>query len=478
MTPTIATPSAAVNAMSPDWELARALLGGTRAMREAGQAHLPKWPNEEQKAYEARLATAVLYPAYQRTVTTLTGKPFAKALTLGEDVPGNIKAFCDDIDLQGRNLDAFASDIMESALGYGLAGILVDFPVVDQTAVKTLADERKLGLRPYAIQVFPWQVLGWMASRVNGNWQLLQLRLMEEVEEPDGLYAVKCIQQVRLLTPGGWQTFRRGQDKEDWILHSQGTTTLGYIPYVPVYGQRTGFMTGKPPLLELANLNVKHWISQSDQDTLLHVARVPILTIRQGGDKFELTVGASAAVNLGDNPQAELKYVEHSGKAIEAGKTSLDDLKDEMRQSGAEMLVLAQVQKTATETASEDSVGMCALSRIVQGEEDALDYMLQIFADWTSQPTGGHVTLFKDFAAATLSDASAQMVLSLQQGGLLSKATALQEMKRRNVISPDTDIEKELEDAEAEGPALGVMGGDIDPETGLPRVPAALPGTV
>lgn len=34
---------------------------------------------------------------------------------------------------------------------------------------------------------------------------------------------------------------------------------------------------GKPPLIELAHLNVKHWQSQSDQDNILHVIRVPIL---------------------------------------------------------------------------------------------------------------------------------------------------------------------------------------------------------
>jgi hypothetical protein len=36
-------------------------------------------------------------------------------------------------------------------------------------------------------------------------------------------------------------------------------------------------MRGSPPLLNLALLNIKHWQSQSEQDNILHVARVPLL---------------------------------------------------------------------------------------------------------------------------------------------------------------------------------------------------------
>ena len=49
--PTVATPSKAVLAMRAAWDLSDALLGGTDAMRSAGQAYLPKWPAEDEKSY-------------------------------------------------------------------------------------------------------------------------------------------------------------------------------------------------------------------------------------------------------------------------------------------------------------------------------------------------------------------------------------------------------------------------------------------
>lgn len=65
MTLKVQDPSPAVTAMAAEWPISEALLGGTASMRRAGQAFLPKWPNEEQKAYDARLATATLFPAFK-----------------------------------------------------------------------------------------------------------------------------------------------------------------------------------------------------------------------------------------------------------------------------------------------------------------------------------------------------------------------------------------------------------------------------
>jgi hypothetical protein len=464
MAKTVADPSAAVLAMQGDWELSRALLGGTKAMRAAGKQFMPKWPNEDQDAYDNRLATAVLFPAYQRTVTTLTGKPFSKAVTIGEDVPSQIKEWTADVDRQGRNLDAFASDLMQAGLGFGIVGILVDYPKAE--GVRTLADEKAAGLRPYMVEIKPWQVLGWVASRKAGAWMLDQLRLMECIEEKDGEWGSVSIPQVRVLEPGKWATYRENKDKKgEWNLHEEGTTTIDFIPYVPVYGERTGFMTGKPPLIEVAHLNVAHWQSASDQQTILHVARVPILTVLGAEDgvdaagkpvPWKLTVGASAAVKLPKG--GDMKFVEHTGKAIEAGAADLESLEERMRQAGAELLVLQPGKITATQVATENAVGMCALQRIVQGLEDALDTALDYMAKWVKAETGGHVTLFNDFGAATLAEASADLLLKANQAGKISDETFRAELKRRGTLAADVNEQEEVARIEAQGPALGTLG--------------------
>jgi len=172
-----------------------------------------------------------------------------------------------------------------------------------------------------------------------------------------------------------------------------------------------------------------------------------------------------------------MKYVEHSGAAIGAGRESLQDLEQQMIQTGAELLVQKPGVRSATESNNEHEANKCELQRIVENFEDSLDSCLQYMAMWAGLPEGGHVSLFKDFGASNLTDASAQLVLNMQQGGLITKETAIREQQRRGMLSPDLDPVMELDAVMVEGPALGTMEDPaIDPATpgvSEPSSPAA-----
>lgn len=463
MASTVADLSDAVKNRTPDWQLATALMGGTRAMREAGSKYLPQWPNEDGTAYNLRVQVATLFPAYKRTVETLVGKPFSKPIKFESDVPAQIKTFMEDADLRGRNLHVFAADILEKTLSHGLCGILVDFPKAEgiaknEAGVATLADEQEAGFRPYFIEIYAEQILGWRSQQINGVETLTQLRIMESVTEPDGEFGTADVPQVRVLTPGAWQTYRKvnGNDQV-WVLFDHGTTTLDEIPFVPVYGNRVGFMQGEPPLIELAYMNVEHWQSCSDQQTILHVARVPILTVIGVEDeKFALTVGASSVVKLPIS--GKLEFVEHSGHSIGAGKIAIDDLQERMRQAGAELLVTKPQRVTAFQVGVENDLAICALQRIVQDFQDALGQAMQYMANWIGLPTGGHVTLFNDFAASNLAEASAQFLVAAAGAGKISDELLFDELQRRGMIGPNETWAQEHDRLAAQGPALGSMG--------------------
>ncbi|HEY9145729.1 MAG TPA: DUF4055 domain-containing protein, partial [Thiobacillus sp.] len=255
--------------------------------------------------------------------------------------------------------------------------------------------------------------------------------------------------------PGSWQLWRQTGDKGEWEIYREGRTSLTEIPFAPIYGRREGFMVGKPPMLDLAYLNVKHWQSQSDQDTIEHVARVPILAgvgIEEGSP---ITVGANCAVNLPLG--ADLKYVEHSGASIKAGADSLIRLEEQMIQSGAELLVKKPGDRSATESANDAEGNKSDLQRMAEMFMDSLDLAMYFTAKFMGLDSGGTVKLYTDFGAGTLSEASAQLVLNIQQGGLITKGTAIKELQRRGVLDEAVDADDELALVEAEGPAPGTM---------------------
>lgn len=445
----VAARSHAVACMAETWDLIADLMDGTAAMRRAGTRHLPQWIAESGGSYEFRRCTATLFPAYQRTVSVLVGKPFSKPITIGEDVPPRIVAWLDDVDQEGRNLNAFAADLCTEALAYGICGILVDAPTNE--GLRTVADEQEAGVRPYFVLVRHDAILGWRTERRAGATILSQLRLMESVEEPDGSYGTKHVKQVRVLEPGAWATYRKskGEDgRETWQLYQEGRTSIDVIPFAPVYGSRRGHMIGAPPMIDLAYLNVEHWQSKSDQQTILHVARVPILFAKDM-ENDAITVGVKAVVKA-TNPTADLKYVEHSGSSIEAGRQSLLDLEDQMRQVGAELLVIKPGNTTEVQTRQDNEPAMCDLQRIMQAMEDALDLGLSFMAMFAKEPTGGHVNIYNDFGVATLAEASAQLLATMQADGQLSLPTLLGELKRRGVLAADVDVDDEVAASSAE----------------------------
>ena len=455
-TKTVRSESEAISAMGTQWPMILALLSGTSAMRKGTTKYLPQWPNEQAESYASRLATATLYPAFSRTVEVMASKPFSKPVAIDEGTPPRIVEWLDDVDLSGRNLHAFAADVMLDCISYGLSGVLVDYPQASQ--VRTRADEMVTGVRPYFAHYKPQSILGWKSTKRNGQEMLTQVRLLESVEEDDGEFGTKQVEQVRVLEPGLWFVYRKLGD--NWVVYEEGTTTLTEIPFVFFYGIRKSFGIGVAPLLELAFQNVEHWQSLSDQQTILHVARVPIL-VTVGADNTSITVGASSAVGLPVG--ADMRFVEHSGQAIEAGRKSLLDLEERMRQTGAELLVLKPGDITATQVTSENEANRCTLQKIVEVFEDCMDQCLQYMADWVGEAEGGSVSLFTDFGAATLGEASAELLLKANQSGKLSDETMFDEWKRRGIISPENEWNDEQERIQEQGMALGMAEDETQP---------------
>lgn len=487
MTAAVNARSAAVESLATEWPMLEALMGGTPAMRAAGEKFLPKFPNENPDGHKARVSTATLFPGFRRTVMVMAGKPFAKPISFSAatpveiqgkqadpKVPGSvdIPGWADDIDLEGVNLHTFASEMMVEALAFGLAGILVEAPKPIQGAAPTVtrAEQTKAGIRPYFVRVMHGQILGGRIRRAGGKVTLAMLRLREVATVEDGEFGEKAVERVRILEPGKWRVQEKSLTAgvETWVTVEEGKSGLLAVPFVPLYGSRIAYMLGKSPLLDLAYLNTKHWQSQSDQDTILHVARVPILFAKGFQEDDDITVGAAQAIKT-TSGDADMKFVEHTGAAIDAGKTSLDALEDQMVQAGAELLVKKPGARSATESANDAEANKSDLQRIVEGFEDSLDMALQFMADYAKLGSGGNVTLFKDFGAALLSEASGQLIVTMWQVGLISKQTAINELKRRGELSPEVNAILEADMIAEEGPALGAIddGDDVEDDKDL-----------
>lgn len=451
--------SAAVSAMALDWDMLEALMGGTRVMRSKGETYLPKWTLEHPLDHTARLNVATLFPAYQRTVSVMVGKPFAKAITLSDDTPPEIQQWAEDIDNEGVSLHVFAAEMFAETF-YGLAGILVEAPkaIEPKGGTVTKADQMEAGVRPYFVRVLHNQILGWRVAKVNGKATLTQLRIKETATVDDGDFGEKEVERVRVLTPGAFEVWEKSRDasgKDSWTSIEQGTTGLDVIPFVPLYGRRKGFMCGHPPLLDLAFLNVKHWQEQSDQDDGVMYARKRLIAIIGDDKKGDVVASSSGIMHLPIG--GDIKVAQGSAENVKIGMDSLKALEEQMIQAGAELLVKKPGDRSATEAANDAEANKSDLQRLVENFEDSLDQALWLMARYANLKTGGNVSLFKDFGAANLSEASGQLVLVMRGEGLISDETAIGELKRRGELSAEVDAQDEADKIAAQPPPLGMV---------------------
>lgn len=432
-------------------EKINALLGGTQAMRRAGARFLPKEEAESDEKYKRRLKMSVLYPAYEQTVAQMVGRTFAKPLIV-EKVADSLKEYLANFDLKNNNIDVFCSKWFYDAMAHGASYVVVDYPPADDNY--TVADIKRLGLRPYVTHVPFNSVLGWRSETIQNIEVCTQFRYRSAVLEPDGAFGEKITEQITVMTPGKVTVYRNGEN--GWALHSEkelriGGKPLDYVPVVAFTPERIGFFAGKPVLENLAELNIRHWQARSDQDYLLHFISVPLMYYSGDREVSELTSGVGTMLQLGTDEQ--IGYIEHSGRAAEAGWTGLDRIESDMKVAGAKLLTRTKLAMTDSQAKEEQSKEISLLRHYANLFESAIDSALNMMSKWLSSNEQSHVEISGNLETDDTVEGM-NVVITLNTNDIVSRQTVFEEAKRRGVISNQADWEEEKKRLEAEQDAI------------------------
>lgn len=440
--------SAAYAFMAPRWNRIETLLGGTHAMRQAGTEYLPRHQHESSQSYDARLAKATLLNMTELTLDSLVGKPFSDPVKPNDDVPEEIKALLDDIDLQGNDLHTFCRAWFRDGIAKAFSHVLIDFPRMaeEERAVRTLADDMRDKRRPYWVHVNPENLIFASSTTVNGVEVLEHIRIHEEVVSRYGFTEVVS-SRIKVWEPGVWQVWEPSDKKKDeWVMTDAGEYDLDIIPLVTFYANRNGFMLGKPPIEDLAFLNVQHWQLSADLMNTLTVANFPMLAVSGAHDQQGdvLKVGPNQLLGT-RNENGKFYYVEHEGKAIKAAEERLTRLEDGMAAYGAEFLRKKPGAQTATARALDSAESTSALQDMTRRFTDAVEVALDITAMWLKKESGGTVEMVLDYGPEEISDVDMRTLNEARRNRDLSRHYYFEELKRRGTIADDFSEEDNIE---------------------------------
>ena len=427
------------------------LLGGTATMRKAAQTYLFQMEMEEPDSYRKRLERSTLYPALSESLSQMTGRVFFNPIDVA-DVTETVQALFDDVDLVGNNLDVFASRWFYSALAYGCSFALIDFTRVE--AVKSRAEEKALNARPYWVHIKPHQVLGMKTARVNGKQAITQFRYVVNEQVEDGEFGVKTVKHVYVYEIGKVRKFSEAEGEfrfESELQLTAQNRPLDFVPVVPFITKRNELTHAiEPPLMELAYLNIKHWQSQSDQDNITNIARVPLLAIYSNDEVKQLAIGGSA-VHLPTG--SSMQFVEHSGQAIASGVESLKDLEEQMKTAGAKLLTKTALAMTDSQARDEAGKEISQLRLLANRFEDAIDLALEYTGHWLgiAKEQVGNVQISGNIENDLDPSASMASVIQLRNAGVISNQSTFDEAKRRGLLADGLEWETEQERLQSEG---------------------------
>ena len=349
------TKNRAVLDMMRGWEIMKAVTEGTEYLRENSEAFLPLEPREDYTAYMARVNRAVFSPFTQRLIRAATGLVLRKPISLIGD-PYWTDTFKADVDGCGSDLDEYARRLLMCSLTYGQSHILVDYPA--PSGARSLAEERAQDRRPYWIEVDPTNIYGWRLDRESNYGNLIQVRIAEKAVLPDGDFGEKIYDQVRVIEPGRYRVFRKRETVEDlyeddgggyagsmsspegakdYELAESGEFSLGEVPLVSIYSGKVENLVSKPPLLDIAYLNLAHFQRQADLIHSLHVASQPML-VMEGYDDQTKDLAISVNYAMATQPGNKVYYVEPASSAFDAQSAEIKELQMQMATLGISTL--------------------------------------------------------------------------------------------------------------------------------------------
>lgn len=475
--------SASAATMKDRVTLMRDIYGGTLSMRAAADTYLPKYPGESQSAYDTRLASTFCLNKLREAVDAASAKPFKTLVGLLNNTDPNLDLWVKDADLQGNHLHLFAHRFFNEAMLVGQSHVLVDFPTTQN--LPNLGAQNAAGVRPYLKHIKEDDVRAVYSEYVGGAVQVTHARIASSRTVRNADFSESVINQIWVLEvmvgqqQGIVQLWEQPATSSggQWNFVSETPLTLPKVPLVTMYaGEKEADFVSRPIFLDLALKQQEHWISTSDQRSILSVARFPMLAASgvelDPEDEKGFVIGPRQVLY---SPEAAGRwyFVEPKATAIAAGAADLAALELQM-----DMMALNPVQQTHRQYVpqNERDIQETRVHSVIHDMalscRKAMEQAIQLMGLWTNKDYS-QVSVMLDSDFTNTSDKGAQITLLLNafEKGAISPQAWLTEAANLDFLSDEVDMVAELAFVQARAQML--MLAETQKQTGTTGESAA-----
>lgn len=456
---TVETPSAAHTEAAPILRRCRAAVAGQDAVVALTTEILPRPAGMTDGEYGSYLTRSLYMNATQRTHDSLVGMVMQKPAQA--EMPNALADLASYIDGRGSRLEDFARMAVSEVLEVGGWLAVVDHPERPEGVI-TAAQERALGLRP-VVSYYPREsVLEARTGFVNGNEEFTFLKLAETWIEDVDEWTQEAREAVRVydMAEGRVRVRVYRKTAAGWVLYTEAFPTarngkgLTYIPAVAFGPESNRF--GKPPLLDLIDVNLAHFRNSADMEHALHFTGLPT-PYASGvapGSLEALTLGSSAGYVFED-ANAKIQFATYGAEGLASLKQAMDDKVQMMAALGARMLspesrAAESGEALAIRRGGENS----ALAKVADSVSRSIVLVLETLAEWEGITGAISYSLNTDYLPNRMNPQELTALMAAWQAGGLTSEELFDRMKAGGIIRDDMDYETHEAALLADDPGL------------------------
>lgn len=442
----------ALRCMMPRYDKLRDCL--ENKVKERREHYLPD-PSEAKedpilkaRRYEAYIARATWLPVTSRTRQGLVAQVFTRPPAVkGVD---SFKAFLDRVTGNGDTLSSF--------MHYGFGEV----SAMGRGAIVVLDVDN--GTKPLLDFAETENILTWSelptgrTDSLGRNLGGVLIRSFYTVTASDLLTVQTIVKLTHYILDDNDTVWVRTCDSSNQQWSSWNMLTVmgqryDYIPVFPVGAERNNLTIQQPPLDELADLNLSHYINSADYEEHIKLtgqATLVISGLSQGwfdkNVKGQVSLGVRKPLPLEKESDAKLlQAVGNSG-----AKEALDKKEQMMVSVGARLIEQRQVRRTATEADIESQSYHSILGHMAQNMSAAMSAALQHCSRYFNNGavlTGVAVQLNDDFSTVSTNAEHRRLLLEEYLAGTRTFIEYRTALRRYDTsIGDDADAKKSIED--------------------------------
>jgi hypothetical protein len=209
------------------------------------------------------------------------------------------------------------------------------------------------------------------------------------------------------------------------------------IPFFCLTPLGLGLSPGKPPMLDIVDINLSHYRTSADLEHGRHFTGLPTPYITGGESGTSMNIGSTSAWVIPD-ANAKVGYLEFTGQGLLSLEKALAEKQSQLASLSSRLIDNSTRGSEAAETVKLRYLSETAsLKSIVRATEAFLNMVYSTIAEMEAKdPKSVNISLNKDFLDAKLSAAELKAWTEAYLNGSVTKEMYLNALERGDALPP------------------------------------------